>query len=140
MDSLAAGVPKPSAVSDNDYGQGILDVNSRTVSVADILLGGSSDDEDDLVPIVKQLPQNLSLLASVAAPSPKLRQKRKPKSLWSYQTVTEPMSAVSNYWDAEAPSERAMKRLAKERLLAIQQAEITRLGTLYLLCLLLYGA
>ncbi len=62
-------VLKPSTVSK-------ADVNSRTVSVADILLWGSSDDEDDLMPIVKQLPKNLSLLASVAAPSPKLRQKK----------------------------------------------------------------
>ena len=38
---------------------------------------------------------------------------------------------------AEAPSERAMKRLAEERLMAIQLAEISRLGTYYLLSLIL---
>jgi hypothetical protein len=58
------------------------DLNSRTVSVANILLGGSSDDDDD-VPIVMQLPNNLTMLASVAAvpvSSPKLRKKKAPIS------------------------------------------------------------
>jgi hypothetical protein len=38
---------------------------------------------------------------------------------------------------SEAPSERAMKRLAEERLMVIQLAEISRLGTYYLLSLIL---
>jgi hypothetical protein len=93
--------------------------------VDDILLGGGSDDDD--IPIVTQLPKKLAMLASLAAlpvPSPKQRKKKAPKSLWTYETVAEPTGAASRYWDADPRTERTTKRLAKERLLALREAEI----------------
>jgi hypothetical protein len=39
---------------------------------------------------------------------------------------------ASKYWDADAPSERATKRLAKKRLLAIREAEIAGVGIFYM--------
>jgi hypothetical protein len=132
---------KPKTMSNNEFWQGVLeseqeklskDLETRTVAVEDILLGGDSDeDADDNIPIVSQLPKILALLAALAevpSPSPKQRKKKVPKSLWTYVTVDEPTGAVSRYWDADAPSERATKRLAKERLVALREADVPSQG------------
>ena len=132
---------KPKSMSNNEFWQGVLeseqkrlatDLETRTVAVEAILLGAESeDDDDDNIPIVSQLPRNLALLANMAAvpsPSPKQRKKKVPKSLWTYETVAEPTGAASRYWDADAPSERATKRLAKERLVALREADIPSQG------------
>ncbi len=139
----AAMKSKPKTMSNNEFWQGVVeseqerlskDLETRTVAVEDILLGGDSDeDTDDNIPIleVSQLPKKLALLAVLAevpSPSPKQRKKKVPKSLWTYVTVAEPTGAASRYWDADAPSERATKRLAKERLVALREAEITSQG------------
>jgi hypothetical protein len=42
-----------------------------------------------------------------------------PSKLWTYETVAEPTGVASHYWDGEATKERASKRIAKERLVAI---------------------
>ncbi len=132
---------KPKTMSNNEFWQGVLeseqkrlstDLERRSVAVDDILLGGGSDDDaDDNIPIVSQLPKKLTLLATLAAvpsPSPKQRKKKIPKSLWTYETVAEPTGAASRYWDADAPSERATKRLAKERLVALREADVPSQG------------
>ena len=70
----------------------------------------------------------LATMAAVPSPSPKLRKKREPKSLWTYETVAEPTGVASRYWDADAPSERATKRLAKERWDALREADVPSQG------------
>ncbi len=132
---------KPKTMSNNEFWQGVLeseqkrlstDLETRTVAVDEILLrGGSDDDADDNIPIVSQLPKKLALLATLEAvpsPSPKQRKKKFPKSLWTYETVAEPTGAASRYWDADAPSERATKRLAKERLVALREVDVPSQG------------
>jgi hypothetical protein len=101
---VAAMKSRPKSMCNNEFWQGVLeseqlrlanDVQTRTVAVDDILLGGSSDDDD--IPIVTQLPKKLALLASLAEvpiPSPKQRKKKAPKSLWTYETVAEPTGAA----------------------------------------------
>jgi hypothetical protein len=42
------------------------------------------------------------------------------KVLWTYETTTEQTGAASKYWDMDAPSERATKKAANEKLLAIK--------------------
>ncbi len=103
------------------------DQMTRLVSVEDIVVGANS--EDDELPIVATLSSketNLSMLASVAelpVAAPKTRMKKITKSLWTYETVAEPTGAASKYWDASAPSERRTKRLAKEKLSALHEAD-----------------
>jgi hypothetical protein len=87
------------------------ETRSRTIDVADILLHDSSSDDD--IPIVSTLP--------VAKAKRKVPKKK--ASLWTYETVHEPTGAASRYWDAEAPSERATKRLAKIKLSSIDAQE-----------------
>jgi hypothetical protein len=144
VDSVAqegAMARKPKTMSNKDFWQGVLeseqqrlskDLESRTVAVESILLGvDSEEDADDNIPIVSQLPKNLAMLAALAAvpsPSPKPRKKKVPKSLWTYETVAEPTGAASRYWDADAPSQRTTKLLAKQRLEALREAEITSKG------------
>jgi hypothetical protein len=99
----------------------------QTISVEDILLHESSEDDD--VPIVATLQgkqDSLSLLVNAATSSissPSLRQKKKPKVLWTYETTIEQTGAASKYWDLDAPSERATKKAAKEKLLAIKSTD-----------------
>ena len=80
---------------------------SRVVRVEDLYLDSRSDDDD--VPIVSTL----------KLPKPKRKVRPKAPVKWSYETVSEPTGAASKYWDAGAPSERATKRLAKEKMVAI---------------------
>ncbi len=87
------------------------DNHSRVVSVEDILPEVRSNDDD--VPIVSTL----------TLPKPKRKGRIKGQVKWTYETVLEPTGAASKYWDADAPAERATKRLAKEKLVALKEAE-----------------
>ena len=53
------------------------------------------------------------------------------KVLWTYETTTEPTGAASKYWDIDAPSERATKKAAKEKLLAINSCNDPNEGCLF---------
>ncbi len=90
------------------------DQRSWQVEVDDILLGDESSDGDILI---------VSILPTA---KPKRTMKKMSKLLWTYETVAEPTGAASKYWDADAPSERATKRLAKEKLSALSLADPTR--------------
>ena len=48
--------------------------------------------------------------------------------LWTYETVSEATGIASKYWDAEAPSERGTKTLAKEKLIATKDANYYNQG------------
>ena len=87
------------------------DEHSVTVSVEDILFDDRSIDDD--VPIVSTLP----------SPQTKRKDRIKAKVKWTYETVLEPTGVASKYWDADAPAERATKRLAKEKLVALTASE-----------------
>jgi hypothetical protein len=87
------------------------DDHSVTVSVEDILCDERLNNED--VPIVSTL----------SAPQPKRKDRIKAQVKWTYVTVLEPTGVASKYWDADAPAERATKRLAKEKLVALTAAE-----------------
>ena len=52
-----------------------------------------------------------------------------PKILWTYETVAEATGVTSKYWDAEAPSERGTKKLAKEKLVATKDANYDNQGS-----------
>jgi hypothetical protein len=84
------------------------DSTSRVVRLKDFHLDSRSDDDD--VPIASTI--------TLAKPKRKVRTKVPVK--WSYETVSEPTGAASKYWDAGAPAERATKRLAKEKLIALK--------------------
>ena len=73
----------------------------------------------------------LATLASQPNSSPKGRKKKEKKALWTYETVAEPTGMSSRYWDAEAPQERATKRRAKERLIAIHEPDEASCQILY---------
>jgi hypothetical protein len=77
---------------------------SRLVPVDDMFLDPVSSDDD--IPIVNTLP----------ATTAKAKKKKKVKILWSYETVLEPTGVRSNYWDAKAPTERATKQQAKQKI------------------------
>ncbi len=87
------------------------DLHSRQVEVDDILLGDVSSDDD--IPIASTLPAKKSTRKG----------KKKSKVLWTYETVIEPTGVSSKYWDASAPPERATKKQAKDKLIAINVAE-----------------
>jgi hypothetical protein len=84
------------------------DSHSRVVRMEDILPDSRSDDDD--VPIV----------STITFPKPKRKGRTKGPVKWIYETVSEPTGAVSKYWDAGAPAERATKRLAKDELVALK--------------------
>jgi hypothetical protein len=50
------------------------------------------------------------------------KEKKTSTKLWTYVPVAEPTGVASHYWDGAATTERASKRLAKERLVAIEKA------------------
>jgi hypothetical protein len=102
------------------------DQNLRVVDIDDIIPDARSDDDD--VPIV-------STLNSV---KPKRKGRTKAAIKWTYETVAEPTGAASKYWDAAAPEERATKRLAKAKLVALKAAEADPKGNPKLCCLLSY--
>ena len=88
----------------------------RIVAVDEIMLGSSSSEDD--MPIVSTLEKRKF----------KDKVKKRTKALWTYETVVEPTGVVSKYWDADAPSERATKRQAKDKLTALQLASTTSAG------------
>jgi hypothetical protein len=45
--------------------------------------------------------------------------------MWTYETVAEPTGIASKYWDVAAPPERATKRVAKQRLSDLHDAEVS---------------
>lgn len=106
-----------------------------TMVPVDAMMVGASSDEDD-VPIVNTLSRkhsNLGILATVAAEtsSPGQLKKRNVKQTrWTYETVCEPTGVASKYWDADAPSERATKRLAKQRINALNVNDLEGKGKL----------
>ena len=51
-----------------------------------------------------------------------------PKVLWTYETVAEPTGVTSKYWDADAPTERATKKLANEKLVATKDSNYDNQG------------
>ena len=51
--------------------------------------------------------------------------------LWAYETVCEPTGVASKYWDADTPSERFTKRLAKEKLVALKESNDEMPGLYY---------
>jgi hypothetical protein len=102
------------------------DQNSRVVDLDDIIPDARSDDDD--VPIV-------STLKSV---KPKRKGRTKAVIKWTYETVAEPTGAASKYWDAAAPEERATKRLAKAKLVALKAAEADPKGNPKSCCQLSY--
>ncbi len=127
MEAIRTEVPKkrPANISNDEWWNSVLEaekqrladlVNSRQVEVDDIVLGGVSSDED--IPIVSTLPALTSTT----------KKKQKSKVLWTYETVAEPTGVSSKYWDAEATRERATKKQAKEKLSAINVAEIPSTG------------
>lgn len=81
---------------------------------------------DDDVPIVSTLSSaNTTVKVTLKkAATTKVKITKKKAPLWTYETVNEPTGVASNYWDAEAPSERATKRLAKIKL-SLGNAEAT---------------
>jgi hypothetical protein len=77
-----------------------------------------SDAEDDDQPIVASM---LGLQQTVLTEVPaKKKRKVAKKKLYFYEVVAEPTGIASKYWDAPAPSVRATKVVAKERLLELQ--------------------
>ncbi len=98
------------------------DANGRLVEVEEILLGGSSSDDD--VPIVDSLP----IVASLPKRKQKVRVTKRPKTLWTNEAVSEPTGVVFKYWDADAPAERTTKRVAKTRLSELRVATADSLG------------
>ena len=96
------------------------DAASRVIGVDDILLGpveveaeqSAAVSDDDDVPIATTL---------IARPK---KTKRKKQTMWTYETVAEPTGIASKYWDEDAPSERTTKRVAKQRLSDLHDAEI----------------
>ncbi len=121
--SLSVPYHRPENLSNDEWWESVLQCEKDRVArfvdvnVDDILLHASSSDDD--MPIVRTL-QGKTF---------KEKAKKKTKSLWTYETVLEPTGAVSKYWDADAPSERAMKRQAKEKLSALQIASNTCAGS-----------
>ena len=77
-----------------------------------------SDSEDDDQPIAASM---LGLQKTVITEVPaKKKRKVGKKKLYFYEVVAEPTGIASKYWDAPAPSVRATKVVAKERLLELQ--------------------
>jgi hypothetical protein len=111
---------RPENVSNEEWWDSVLhnekervarfDETERIVAVDEIMLGSSSSEDD--MPIVSTLEKRKF----------KDKVKKRTKALWTYETVVEPTGVVSKYWDADAPSERATKRQAKEKLTALQVA------------------
>ncbi len=111
-----------------------LDLLKTRVDVDAMMVGASSDEDD--IPIVATLPRketNLRVLATVAAEtsSPaKVQQKKEKQTRWMYETVSEPTGVSSKYWDADAPSVRATKQLARERIMALNDGDVDGKGML----------
>jgi hypothetical protein len=114
--------------SNDEYWENVLqkekercenDLGLNMVPVDDIMPRATFD-EDDL-PIVSTLcgkHRNLGMLAAMAgqASSPaKVKPKKLKEVRWTYEVVNEPTGVASKYWDAEAPSERTTKLMARQK-------------------------
>ncbi len=113
-----------------------MDLRMESVPVDARMVGASSDVDD--VPIIDTLSRkqtDLGVLATVAADitSPaKLQQKKVKQTRWTYETVCEPTGVASKYWDADAPSARQTKQLARERMKALNDGNVDGEGMLLL--------
>ena len=118
--SLSYPLVRPANVSNDEWWEAVLQAEtqrvSRLIAVEDIMPCPSSSDDD--TPIVTTLHKKTF----------KEKAKKKTKTLWTYETVVEPTGVVSKYWDADAPSERATKRQAKEKLSALKIDSTTSVG------------
>jgi hypothetical protein len=118
--SLSIPLVRPANVSNDEWWESVLQAEkqrlSRLIAVEDIMPCLSSSDDD--TPIVTTLQRKTFTEKA----------KKKTKTLWTYETVVEPTGVVSKYWDADAPSERATKRQAKEKLSALQISSTTSAG------------
>ena len=142
MGPIAVPPAKTSRSATDEYWENILqreierqanDLRFTMVPVEDIMLDASSDEDD--VPIVNTINRgttNLGMLATVASEKQLCRVKTKKvkQTRWTYETVCEPTGVASKYWDANAPSERATKRLAVQRLSAIKNNNAGENGNL----------
>ncbi len=105
-----------------------MDLRKESVPVEAMMVGASSNDDD--VPIVNTLSRkqiNLGVFATLAADltSPaKLQPKKVKQTRWTYETVCEPTGVSSKYWDADAPSVRQTKLLARERTKALNDGNV----------------
>ena len=116
-DSLAVSLnlpaTKPAHLTKDEWWETVLraeqdrvkNLEERLVPVDEMFLDDCSSEDDD-IPIVKTLPTTPA----------KAKKIKKAKLLWSYETVEEPTGVRSNYWDAQAPSMRTTKKLAKEKI------------------------
>ena len=114
-----------------------MDLRKESVPVEAMMVGASSDDDD--VPIVNTLSRkqtNLGVLATLAADltSPaKLQPKKVKQTRWTYETVCEATGVSSKYWDADAPSVRQTKLLARERMKALNDGNVDGEGMVLLI-------
>ncbi len=120
----------------NLYGITVLenDATSRVIGVDEILFAPVVDEVehiaaesgDDDVPIATTLiPRHTTVSTVHDRPSRAKKTKRKKQTLWTYETVAEPTGIASKYRDEDAPSERATKRVAKQRLSDLHDAEVS---------------
>lgn len=100
---------KPPHMSNDEWWDTVLQSEQQRLKAGDDELNADAVSSDDDIPIVDTLP--------VA------KKKKKVKSLWSYETVNEPTGARSKYWDSPAPTQRATKELAKQKLQLMTNAE-----------------
>ena len=96
-------------------------VDDILVPVDAMLLDAESSDDD--IPIVQTLLQ---------AATAQAKKKKNVKTLWSYETVTEPTGVQSKYWDSPAPRERATKQQAKHKLDELKKADKQPEGASYI--------
>lgn len=120
--ALSSNLPatKPAHLTKDEWWESVLraeqdrvkKLEERLVPVDEMFLDHSSSEDDD-IPIVNTLPPTPS----------KAKKMKKVKVLWSYETVEEPTGVRSNYWDAQAPSMRTTKKLAKEKIQQLTDVE-----------------
>jgi hypothetical protein len=111
------------------------DMRMNMVPVDDIMPRATFDEDD--VPIVSTLRgkhSNLGMLAAMAAQtsSPaKVKPKKVKEVRWTYEIANEPTGVGSKYWDAEAPTERTTKRMAREKICALNVENIEDKGSIH---------
>jgi hypothetical protein len=96
-------------------------LQSEKKRLQDAITSTESCSDDDNLPIVNTLP-------STAAP--KKKNKRAPKTLWTYEAVHESSSPASKYWDVKMSTERATKRRAKEKFMSSEDDAAPEKNTL----------
>jgi hypothetical protein len=129
---------------DDDFWENVLqkekvrlenDLRLNMVPVDDIMPRAIIDEDD--VPIVSTLcgkHSNLGMLAAMAAQtsSPaKVKPKKVKEVRWTYEIVNEPTGVGSKYWDAEAPTERTTKRMARQKISALNVDNIEDKGIIH---------